>query len=173
MEDEKRGRTTASVPEAPRRRHRRVVARAPGSLLRVPDDHRRALALDAGMDVRDLLEDLLIVSTDNYDEDAFVALVEQDTATLEDLHNAVEDIDEEEDDKLWQLAYLLDERPKGAKTLVFTTYKDTAEYLVEAFREHPGLGLEGRRLEVLHGGIKPETRTNVVERFAPRARGES
>jgi superfamily II DNA/RNA helicase len=83
--------------------------------------------------------------------------------------SAVEDIDEGEDDKLWQLAYLLDERPKGAKTLVFTTYKDTAEYLAEAFREHLDPGMEGRRWEVLHGGIKPETRTNVVERFAPRA----
>jgi len=52
---------------------------------------------------------------------------------------------------------------------VFTTYKDTAEYLGRAFREHPGLGLEGQRLEVLHGGVAPETRGNVVERFAPVA----
>src|SRR5215216_2404723 len=131
--------------------------------------HRRALALDAGTNVRDLLEDLPVVSAEDYDEDAFVALVEEDIVTLEDLRGAVKDIDEEEDDKFWQLAYLLDERPKGAKTLVFTTYKDTAEYLAEAFREHPDLDMEGRRWEVLHGGIKPETRTNVVERFAPQA----
>jgi hypothetical protein len=62
-------------------------------------------------------------------------------------------------------------RPKGAKTLVFTSFKDTAEYLYRAFRDNPGLGLEGRSLEVLHGGVAPETRNNVVRRFAPLASG--
>jgi hypothetical protein len=131
--------------------------------------HRRSLALDADADVLDLLEDMPIVSTASYDEDAFVALVREDIATLEDLRGAVEGIGVEEDDKLWQLAFLLDERPMGTKTLVFTTYKDTAEYLAKAFRAYPDLGMEGRRLEVLHGGIAPETRAGVVERFAPRA----
>jgi len=131
--------------------------------------HRRTLALNVDMNILDLLEDLPAVFAEGYDEDAFVALVGEDIATLEDLRCAVEGIGVDEDDKLWQLAYLLDERPKGAKTLVFTTYKDTTEYLARAFRENPGLGLESRRLEVLHGGIAPETRAGVVERFAPRA----
>jgi len=131
--------------------------------------HRRSIALDPGMDVRNILADLPAVSADGYDEGAFVALVVEDVRTLENLRDVVEGIGVEEDDKLWQLAYLLDDRPREAKTLVFTTYKDTAAYLGKAFREHPGLGLEGRRLEVLHGGIAPDTRSNVVERFAPRA----
>lgn len=131
--------------------------------------HRRSLALDTGDGPEGLLEDLPEVSAADYDENAFASLVREDIATLEALRAAVEDISVEEDDKLWQLAYLLDERPSGSKTLVFTTYKDTAEYLDRAFREHPGLGLEQRRLAVLHGGVAPETRTRVVERFAPAA----
>lgn len=131
--------------------------------------YRRALVTDADIEVQDFLEDLPVVPAASYNEDAFVALVREDISTLEDLRAAVGGIGVDEDDKLWQLAYLLDERPAGGKALVFTTYKDTAEYLGEAFREHPGLGLEGRRLEVLHGGIAPETRGNVVERFAPLA----
>ena len=83
--------------------------------------HRRALALDEDVDILDLLEDLPVVSATDYDEDAFVALVRENIATLENLRDAVESIGVDEDDKLWQLAYLLDERPEGAKTLVFTT----------------------------------------------------
>lgn len=139
-----------------------------GRILDAPT-YRRALVTDVDVEVQDLLEDLPVVSAASYNEDAFVDLVQEDIRTLEALGAAVKGIRVDEDDKLWQLAYLLDERPKGGKTLVFTTYKDTAEYLGGAFRDHPGLGLEGRRLEVLHGGIAPETRGNVVERFAPVA----
>ncbi|MEJ7815727.1 MAG: helicase-related protein [Rubrobacter sp.] len=134
--------------------------------------YRRSLAVEEDPEVSEVLTEALPrISADGYDEEAFTGLVEEDIRTLERLYAAVADIGAGEDEKLWQLAYLLDGRPEGSKTLVFTTFKDTAEYLDEAFRENPGLGLGGKRLEVLHGGIAPETRTNVIQRFAPLASG--
>ena len=134
--------------------------------------YRQALTVEEDPEITtDLTESLPEISAEGYDEEAFTALVEDDIRALEEIYTAVEHIGVGEDEKLWQLAYLLDNRPEGSKTLVFTTFKDTAEYLSQAFRENTGLGLEGKRLEVLHGGVAPETRSNVIERFAPLASG--
>jgi superfamily II DNA or RNA helicase len=131
--------------------------------------YRRSLIVEEDPEVAAISDGLPRVSADCYDEGAFTALVEEDIRTLQRLYAAVEGIGPAEDEKLWELADLLDRRPEGAKTLVFTTYKDTAEYLETAFRKNPGLGLGGKRLEVLHGGVAPETRANVIERLAPLA----
>ncbi|HEX6694919.1 MAG TPA: DEAD/DEAH box helicase [Longimicrobiales bacterium] len=73
------------------------------------------------------------------------------------------------DPKLGQLRRLLDGRLRGEKVLIFTEFRDTAEYLWRALLPRGGVGL-------IHGsdaflGRGRAGRNAVVARFAPRANG--
>ncbi|MGQ0813567.1 MAG: DEAD/DEAH box helicase [Gemmatimonadota bacterium] len=75
------------------------------------------------------------------------------------------------DDKLDRLKQILDARPRGAKTIVFTEYRDTARHLWNALRRRlPVALIDGAGAWI---GASQASRRQVIERFAPAANGGS
>jgi superfamily II DNA or RNA helicase len=111
---------------------------------------------------------------DSYDIDAIYESIREDRGAIKRLLEALPP--ESEDGKIEALVDLLT-RPmegnriglKGRRVLVFTQFRDTAEYLFrrlsKAAASNPAVGT----VEVLHGGSTPEQRDAVARTFDPGA----
>jgi superfamily II DNA or RNA helicase len=122
---------------------------------------------DMGDDAEDLRTDFelgkkrKIQIRDIINIDGFKKDVAEDVATLQSLLDKLNAFNEEEDDKLLKLLDVLAGKPK---TLIFTTYTDTAQYLYK----HISKKIDGTAL--VTGDTNLEDIDKILHRFAPVAR---
>ncbi|MDR0515956.1 MAG: phospholipase D-like domain-containing protein [Fibromonadaceae bacterium] len=93
--------------------------------------------------------------------DAFKKDLNEDIISLQDFFNKLKDFNEEEDDKLLKLLEAIKEKPK---VLIFTTYKDTAEYL------YKHISGKDNNTALVTGETK--NIEEILQRFAPLAKFE-
>jgi superfamily II DNA or RNA helicase len=106
-----------------------------------------------------------------YDLQGISDALDADLSALESCFDLVRPIKPDADLKLQRVRAILAEELAGRKVLLFTSYKDTADYLGRHIgRDAAYLAqLGGRRVRVIHGGMAPEARVDVVRAFAPKS----
>jgi hypothetical protein len=94
-----------------------------------------------------------------------------DLGALETMYDLVHPIKPEDHKKLQRLREMLVTELAGKKVLLFTSYKETAAYLYRqiALDRVFAARLGGRKVRVIHGGTKGDTRLGLVQAFAPRS----
>jgi superfamily II DNA or RNA helicase len=94
-----------------------------------------------------------------------------DLSALETVYDLIRPIKPEADKKLQRLRDMLVDELDGKKVLIFTSYRDTAEYLDRWIAQDKAFAarLGGRKVRTLHGGTKADTRTSLVQAFAPKS----
>jgi superfamily II DNA or RNA helicase len=99
---------------------------------------------------------------------AFTPLTHDERGHLEGLREWAQRARGRPDAKASELLRFLDAtvRPRGRwgdeRVIVFTEYRDTQNWLQDLLASH---GLGGRRLRLLFGGMDPETREDIKQRF--------
>jgi superfamily II DNA/RNA helicase len=108
---------------------------------------------------------------DSYDLRKLHQAVENDITILENILQWIEGITPEKDAKLTVLKDILSNELKGEKVLIFTYYRDTAQYVFrELENDERFLSRAGcPRISRLDGDIAPNDRTGRIARFAPKA----
>lgn len=154
----------ADVPEL----QRLVDAEARGDEDDEPDEER----LD------DLVEQAAVLSNpDDYDLDAVAAAVTADRDAVARLRAALPD---ESDDGKFDALLELVTRPmsgkriglRGRRLLLFTQFRDTAEYLSRRLNEAATTNRHVGHVELLHGGSTTAQRTVVARTYDPDEIGE-
>ena len=116
------------------------------------------------------LSSLPELRADRYDLARLRTAVEADLRALEGIQRELEQ--DRPDDKLEALKRLLASRElQGRKIVVFSYFKDTARYLHRRLSGDPALA--GRRLAIVDSDVRPQERTERIQRFAPRANGRA
>ncbi|MEA3351062.1 MAG: helicase-related protein, partial [Chloroflexota bacterium] len=131
----------------------------------------RAEGLNARDEARDVLDSLPVLNAALYDLPRLRAAVQHDIATLTKIWERITEITPKRDAKLERLKALLRGELKGEKVLLFTYYKDTAQYLYDQLvNDDDFLAAAGQpRLARMDGGIAPSDRGGRIARFAPVA----
>lgn len=106
-----------------------------------------------------------------YDLQRLSDALDADLGALDTIYDLVQPIKPEDDKKLKRLRDMLVTELAGKKVLVFTSYKDTAAYLYRQLAlDGPfAARLGGRKVRVIHGGTKGDTRLGLVQAFAPKS----
>jgi len=99
-----------------------------------------------------------IKNIDDYKKD-----LTEDIADLQKLLEKLKNFNEEQDDKLLKLLKIIKEKPK---VLIFTTYRDTAEYL------HKHISKKFDSVAIVTGDTKAKEIESVLQKFAPLAKFE-
>lgn len=145
--------------------------------------NRRLLALEAMEDdsvtddIEAIIETLPEADIRDYDLRAIRRELRQDMKTLDTILDMVElaqrlDDEQKRDAKLAEVKRLLAEDLRGQKVLVFSYYRDTAQYLYETLSADPDWQESWSVppvIEVIHGETDPHRREGIVKRFAPKA----
>ncbi len=127
--------------------------------------------MNAHTEAQELLDSLPVLNAALYDLPRLRAAVQHDIDTLTKIWNRITEITPERDAKLEKLKALLSEDLKGEKVLLFTYYKDTAQYLYDQLRQDDDfLAAAGNpRMARMDGDIAPSDRTGRIARFSPVA----
>ncbi|MBZ0276214.1 MAG: helicase, partial [Anaerolineae bacterium] len=145
--------------------------------------NRRLLALQAleddGVqdDIDAIIASLPEADIREYDLRAIRRELERDMKSLDSILEMVElvqrlDDESKRDAKLAQVKGLLGGDLRGQKVLLFSYYRDTAEYVYKALRDDVTWQSAWERppvIEVIHGGTDGQRREKLVRRFAPAA----
>jgi superfamily II DNA or RNA helicase len=113
----------------------------------------------------------------DYDVKALRRELERDMSALQSVLDMVEKAqrlgdERKRDAKLHEVKLLLSGELRGRKVLMFSYYRDTAEYVYRALCEDTSWQETWERppvIEVIHGGTDPHRREKTVKRFAPIA----
>jgi len=146
-----------------------------GKLLRA-DDYRKMLqsgvaedSEDESSTIEEWLAGLPEVNIEEYNVQLVEKHVEEDMKKLGRILEKVEEVQERGDDKLKRLKLMLKEEIVGRKAVIFTYFKDTAEYIYESISKDNKLqGLLGN-ISIIHSGVESDRRTKIIQRFAPMA----
>jgi superfamily II DNA or RNA helicase len=145
--------------------------------------NRRLLALEAMEDdsvtddIEAIIDALPEADIRDYDLRAIRRELERDMRTLDSMLDMVElvqrlDDERKRDAKLAEVKRLLSGDLRDQKVLVFSYYRDTAQYLYEAIVDDPGwqdAWDQAPVIEVIHGETDGHKRERIVKRFAPDA----
>lgn len=148
-----------------------------------PATNRRLLALQAveddGVhdDINAIIESLPEADILDYDLKALRAELERDRSALEKILEMVEAAqrhgdERKRDAKLSRVKDLLGGRLRGQKVLLFSYYRDTADYVYRALCNDTAWQSSWESppvIEVIHGGTDGQRREKLVRRFAPIA----
>ncbi|HEY2589793.1 MAG TPA: helicase-related protein [Tepidisphaeraceae bacterium] len=119
--------------------------------------------------VRAYLESLPQVDLKQYEVDRLRGDVESDLRILRDLKSRIAPL-AKQDAKLDELKSKLAGEMKGKKTLIFTSYRDTARYLEEALKDKAWLRAAGEpHVRRIDSANHPDERMGIVAAFAPEA----
>lgn len=113
----------------------------------------------------------------DYDLKALRRELERDMSALDAILRMVEQAQESEDErkrdaKLAEVKRLLSDDLRGEKVLLFSYYRDTAEYVYAALVEDTAWQVNWEHppvIEMIHGGTDSHRREKLVRRFAPVA----
>jgi len=145
--------------------------------------NRRLLALYAldddsvQDDINAIIDSLPEADIRDYDINAIKRGLERDRKALDKILEMVEVVQRLSDEvkrdaKLAQVKELLGGELRGQKVLMFSYYRDTAEYVYKALRDDPTWQSGWERppvIEGIHGGTDTQRRQKLVRRFAPTA----
>ena len=145
--------------------------------------NRRLLALEAMEDdsvtddIDAIIETLPEADIRDYDLRAIRRELSLDMQTLDAILDMVALVqrqaeEQKRDAKLVEVKRLLAEDLRGQKVLIFSYYRDTAQYLYEALSADPDWQESWSMppvIEVIHGDTDPHRREQIVKRFAPKA----
>jgi hypothetical protein len=136
--------------------------RRPHSRHQEIEDNPRAAAL---------LQRAVRLPPGTYDLQRLSDALDADLSALDTIYDRVQPIKPKDDKKLQRLREMLVNELAGKKVLVFTSYKDTAAYLYRQIALDPKFAarLGGRKVRVIHGGTRGDTRLALVQAFAPRS----
>jgi SNF2 family DNA or RNA helicase len=112
----------------------------------------------------------------DYETTAIRSAVENDVKSLKEALSQLDAITPDKDDKLRQLVAKLRElNPGKTKIIVFTYFKDTAEYIYRNLTRDATFTslLSPEQVALLTGASDPETRNSIIKRFAPDSNGVS
>ncbi|HPP51587.1 MAG TPA: helicase-related protein [Thermoguttaceae bacterium] len=120
-------------------------------------------------DFQTILPNLPELPKERYDVEKLQAAVRTDLQTLAGILQELEH--DRTDTKLARLKELLaSDELRGRKVVVFSYFKDTARSIYRRLRADPSIvGLW--RMAIVDSEVKPEERTQQIQRFAPRANG--
>lgn len=145
--------------------------------------NRRILALQAVEDddmtdeIEAIIESLPEADITEYDLRAIRRELERDMKALDSILDMVAIVQSQADEttrdaKLAEVKKLLSEDLCGQKVLIFSYYRDTAQYLYEALLEDESWQTTWNPppvVEVIHGTTDAHRRERLVKRFAPTA----
>ncbi len=144
--------------------------------------NRKLLAIEGAEDdssenVATLIDTLEEVEIGQYDLRKIRRELERDIEALDailDKVNLIQRLDDESkrDTKLSEVKALLGGELANRKVLLFSYYRDTAQYVYDALRNDPHWQSKWSRapiIEVIHGGSDGANRESLVRRFAPIA----
>lgn len=144
--------------------------------------NRKLIALEADdeateADMLEFIESLPEVEPTDYDLRALRREAELDSKTLQRILDMVELAQKlpdasQRDGKLAEVKALLGGELAGRKVLIFSYYRDTAQYVYDQLCGDESWHGGWRRppvIEVIHGDTKAERREHLVKRFAPVA----
>ncbi|MDX2138853.1 MAG: helicase-related protein [Chloroflexota bacterium] len=147
-----------------------------------PATNRRLLALEAqgdevASDIDALIATLNEADIREYDLKALRRELERDMKALDAILNMIElaqnlNDERKRDAKLTQVKALLGDELRGRKVLIFSYYRDTAEYVYQALCDDDIWQQGWERppvIATIHGGIDGKLREKLVRRFAPDA----
>lgn len=147
-----------------------------------PATNRRILALediedDTADDIQSLLDQLPEADIREYDLKAIRRELERDMKALDSIRDMIElaqklEDETKRDSKLAEVKALLANELRGQKVLVFSYYRDTAEYVYKALCEDVSWQEHWESapvIEAIHGGTTGDKREQFVRRFAPKA----
>lgn len=119
------------------------------------------------------LEGLLERNPDDYDLQKMERDVQKDSKAILPIITQAQALIGANDGKLARLKTQLKQLLPMRKVLVFTFYRDTAEYLYEQITGDPDFmnSIDNCRVEYLAGGVAPATKNLLVREFAPNANG--
>lgn len=155
-----------------------------GKLL-TTDKFRKIIAAeedeDENISTEEILDSLEEVNHKDYKIAELKKQISQDVQSLEDIINKLRDIREavtegkENDRKLVAFKNLLNNGLKGQKILVFSYFKDTANYLhKELIKDETWLVAMGNPvIDIITGATSGNMREDKVKRFAPKANYEN
>lgn len=120
-------------------------------------------------DIREYLESLSPVALKQYNVKDLNADLQSDLRILEDLQKRITPL-VKRDAKAERLKDLLANDLCGKKTLIFTSYKDTARYLQQVLDDDAWLKAAGEpHVRRIDSSNHPEERMGIVAAFAPNA----
>ncbi len=139
-----------------------------------PASNRKLLALETA---EALINELKDVEIQDFEFKSIRRELERDIRTLEkilDMVELVQHLDDESkrDTKLSEVKALLGGELANRKVLLFSYFRDTAQYVYDALRNDPQWQSTWNRapvIEVIHGGSDGANRESLVWRFAPVA----
>jgi superfamily II DNA or RNA helicase len=145
--------------------------------------NRRLLALEAQGDtaseeqIEAIIEQLSEADIDAYYIGKLRDALKQDLETLKAILDDVELITTQEDEtqrdaKLNEIKRLLGSDLRGQKVLIFSYYRDTAQYIYQMLRDDmrwQATWDQAPVIEVVHGDVDGHQREQRVKRFAPEA----
>ena len=145
--------------------------------------NRRLLALEAleddtaAEDIQAIIDSLPEADITEYDLRALRRELRQDMSTLDAILDdvaLVQRLDDERkrDAKLAEVKRLLADDLRNQKILIFSYYRDTAQYLYDSVVSDPAWQDHWSKpptIAVIHGNTDAHKRENLVKRFAPKA----
>ena len=131
----------------------------------------RAERLNKKSEAREILDTLQELNPDLYDLSNLRKAVQHDIDILTEIWERIVEITPKCDAKLEKLKAMLSGELKGKKVLLFTYYKDTAQYVYKQLAEDEDfLAAAGHpRLARMDGDIAPGDRGGRIARFSPNA----
>ncbi len=133
--------------------------------------------LDVSQEATAIIGGLRELDTSQYQMRALRSAIHKDIEALTEVWYRIKDIDPGQDAKVQMLKDLLAGELRDQKVLIFTYYRDTAQYLGEqlagdspeaaAFRRSIG----NPHIRHIDGGTSPDDRSRIITAFAPRAAG--
>ncbi len=135
----------------------------------------RATDIDDDGEAREIIEQLPQLDTKKYDRRAIHRALQDDIDALTEIWHDIKDISVVHDAKIQRLKDLLEGDLCGQKVVIFTYYKDTAQYIYRALTGNDSVSWRNKvgnpSIRRIDSDVKTNDRTRLVEYFAPIASG--
>ena len=136
----------------------------------------RASEMDEAADARALIEGLPRLDPSKYDRRSLHRAITEDIDALTEIWRDIKNITFLHDAKLERLKQFFETDLKGQKVLIFTYYKDTAQYVYHGLTDTHNTEWLHRmgqpNIRRIDSRVKSAERTRTVENFAPIANGQ-
>ncbi len=123
-------------------------------------------------DLMQTIADQAKITPAQHFRDDFITDLQKDQQLLQQMRNRLEALKDQPDPKLTALKSIMQQTP-AHKVAIFSTFRDTVEYLQQAIHKDPEI-IAQRKCSIVTGAdADPEARARAVERFCPAAESEA